>query len=141
MRKKLLLFTLLCLLVGACANSPENRGTIRNPLNNLEGDQETTATKITFDLTELDEDGLRGPPTGKVSVSYEFCIPDTPECRRQVKTIDPSVRFSSGSRGRIGCTKSQCLCIGGTHQPHFRTVLQQLAALPYIERIDQCFFE
>ncbi len=31
--------------------------------------------KVELDLARLDADGLRGPPDGKVSVSYEFCIP------------------------------------------------------------------
>ena len=97
--------------------------------------------KITFELAGLDADGLRGPPDGRRSLSYEFCIPNTPERIAEVGSIDPTVQFMPASRGRIGCGRTQCLCIGSTHQKGFRHVLERLAALPYIERIDECFFE
>ena len=74
-------------------------------------------------------------------MAYEFCIPNTPDHKAVVKAIDPTVEFQCGSRGRIGCTKEQCLCIGSTHQPGFRDVLARLAALPYVEEIRECFFE
>jgi hypothetical protein len=45
------------------------------------------------------------------------------------------------SRGRIGCTGDQYLCVGSTHQPGFRAVLARLARLPYIDRIEQSFGE
>ena len=97
--------------------------------------------KITFDLSHLDDRGLRGPADGKVAVSYEFCIPNSPEHKAEVKSIDPSVQFMPGSRGRIGCGSDECLCIGSTHQTNFRQVLERLAGRPYIRRIDECFFE
>ena len=97
--------------------------------------------KIRFDLSQLDERGLRGPPDGKVAVSYEFCIPNTPRHRTEVAAIDPSVQFMPGSRGRIGCGPDECLCIGSTHQKNFRQVLLRLAELSYVKRIDECFFE
>lgn len=99
------------------------------------------ARKIEFDLSALDADGLRGPPDGKVAVSYEFAIPNTEECRARVKAIDPSVRFMPGSRGRIGARPEQCLCIGSTHQPNFRKVVAALAGLDCVERIIECHFE
>ena len=97
-------------------------------------------TKIELDLTKLDANGLRGPADGKVSVAYEFCIPNTDKCKAQVKGIDPGVRFMPGSRGRIGARKDQCLCVGET-RANYRTVLKRLAALPYIKRIIECHFE
>jgi len=100
-----------------------------------------THAKITFDLGQIDEHGLRGPPDGKVAAAYEFCIPDTAENRAEVKAIDGTVEFVPGSRGRIGCGDGQCLCIGSTGQVDCRAVLQRLAGLPYVERIDECFFE
>jgi hypothetical protein len=96
--------------------------------------------KIELDLTKLDAKGLRGPPNGKVSVSYEFCIPNTAKCKAAVKAIDPKVRFMPGSRGRIGAGKNECLCVGET-RADFRTVLKRLADLPYIKRIIECHWE
>ena len=97
--------------------------------------------KIEINLSEVDQEGLRGPADGKVAVSYEFCIPDTPEHRASVRAIDPSVQFMPGSRGRIGAGKGQCLCIGSTHQKNHKDILHSLANLPYIERIIECYFE
>jgi len=97
--------------------------------------------KVELDLPQLDKDGLRGPPDGKVAVSYEFCIPNTVECKEEVKGIDASVEFMPGSRGRLGAGKDECLCVGSTHQPNHREVLQRLAALPYVKRIIECHFE
>ncbi len=97
--------------------------------------------KIEFDVSAIDADGLRGPPDGKVSVSYEFAIPDKPACKAEVSRIDPSVQFMCGSRGRIGAKPGECLCVGSTHQKNFRQVLQRLAELPCVARIIECHFE
>ena len=128
MRTAAALFVLPLLLLGSCA-PPEKL------------DEREAWSKIELDLTQLDDDGLRGPPEGKVAVSYEFCIPDTPECRAQVERIDRTVTFMPGSRGRIGAAPNQCLCIGSTHQKDYATVLRSLAELPYVDRIIECFFE
>jgi hypothetical protein len=96
--------------------------------------------KVEIDLSALDSNGLRGPADGKVSVAYEFCIPNTEQCKAEVRSIDRTVRFSPGSRGRIGAGKDQCLCIGETRED-YREVLHSLAELPYIERIIRCYFE
>jgi hypothetical protein len=97
--------------------------------------------KIELELDDLDAEGLRGPPDGKVAVSYEFAIPDTPAHRAEVRAIDPTVEFMPGSRGRIGATKGQCLCIGSTHQADPVAVLRKLAELAYVDRIIECHFE
>ena len=97
--------------------------------------------KVTFDLTQLDADGLIGPPNGKRTLSYEFCIPVGQRYQDEVRAIDPSVEFQPGSRGRIGCGPDQTLAIGSTGQPNWREVLRRLAALDYITRIDQAVFE
>jgi len=97
--------------------------------------------KVELDLSRLDKNGLRGPADGKVAVAYEFKIPNTPECKRQVRAIDRTVQFMPGSRGRIDTGRGECLCIGSTHQKNFRHVLRRLAALPYVERIIECHFE
>ena len=99
-----------------------------------------SSPKIELDLTKLDASGLRGPADGKVSVAYEFCIPNTAKCKAQVKGIDPAVRLMPGSRGRIGAGKSECLCVGETGA-NYRTVLKRLADLPYVKRIIECHFE
>lgn len=104
-------------------------------------DANVAGRKVEIDLTGLDADGLRGPPGGKVAVSYEFAIPDTADGKAAVRAIDPTVQFAPGSPGRIGATASQCLCIGSTHQKDYRDVLQALAELPYVERIIECHFE
>ncbi|MBL7077604.1 MAG: hypothetical protein ISS31_09035 [Kiritimatiellae bacterium] len=97
--------------------------------------------KIEFDLGQLDDDGLCGPAEGKVSLAYEFAIPNTGAARAQVAAIDPTVQFMPSSAGRIGARKDQCLCIGETHQADYRKTLQALATLPFIDRIIQCHFE
>jgi hypothetical protein len=98
-------------------------------------------SKIQFDLTQIDTDGLRGPADGKIAVAYEFVIPDTPEHRAEVRGIDPSVQFMPGSRGRIGAGEGECLCVGSTHQAEWREVLRRLSELPYVKRIEECWFE
>jgi len=100
-----------------------------------------TTSRLELDLSRVDSNGLRGPVDGKVAVAYEFSIPDTEECRREVTAIDPTVQFMPGSRGRIGAGQGECLCIGSTHQKAFRSVLANLAALPYVDRIIECHFE
>jgi hypothetical protein len=97
--------------------------------------------KIEFDLSQLDEDGLRGPPDGKVSVAYEFRIPNDEALKARVRAIDSTVQFMPGSPGRIGAGAGEILCIGSTHQPNHRDVLLALAALPEVERIVECHFE
>ncbi len=96
---------------------------------------------IGFDLERLDAAGLQGPPDGRRSLDYEFCIPDGPGPRAEVTAIDPSARFQPGSRGRIGCTAGQVLVLGNTHQAGWREVLHALAALPYVKRISEAWFE
>ena len=96
--------------------------------------------KIRFDLTALDAAGLHGPPDGLRALDYEFCIPERPYTIAQVQSIDASVRMLK-SRGRIGCSTDELLCIGNTHQPGYRDVLAALSRLPYVARIDQAFFE
>jgi hypothetical protein len=97
--------------------------------------------KIQFDLEQLDEFGLYGPANGKRSLSYEFCIPNHPHTITTVQTIDPTVILYLDSPGRIGCTSTEMLAIGHTHQPHYREVLMNLARLDAIERIEQFWGE
>lgn len=91
--------------------------------------------KIGFDLSQLDDDGLYGPPDGKVARMYEFCVPDIPADRETVRTIDNTVEFS-GASGRIGCTGGEVLAIGSTAQRDWLGVLTRLSGLEFVERIE-----
>jgi len=89
----------------------------------------------------VNEEGLRGPPTGLRAVHYEFCVPAGQRYAAEVRGIDPTVQLMPASRGRIGCTSRQVLAVGSTHQHSYRQVLEQLAALVYVERIIESPFE
>jgi hypothetical protein len=99
------------------------------------------SSKITFDLASIDDAGLTGPPDGHVAVAYEFCIPARTDRLAEVQSIDPTVRAQPGAPGRIACGADEVLCIGSTHQPSWKTVLESLAALDYVTRIDRSFAE
>jgi hypothetical protein len=99
------------------------------------------AGKLGFDLDELDESGLIGPPDGKVAVSYELCVPKDQKLVDEVRSIDPSIAIHADSRGRIGCGPMEVLCLGSTHQRGFREILERLCALPYVRRIERTWFE
>lgn len=96
---------------------------------------ESALAKIGFDLRQLDDDGLYGPPDGKVARMYEFCIPDRPDAVAEVREIDGTVELTA-SRGRIGCTDGELLAVGNTAQPNWLDVLTRLAQLDYVERIE-----
>jgi hypothetical protein len=98
-------------------------------------------SKITFNLEQLNENGLYGTPDGLRALHYEFCIPGDPVNGDQVRQVDPTIQIFHTSPGRIGCAEGEYLCIGSTHQPNFKTVLFKLANLAYVKRIDQAFFE
>ena len=102
---------------------------------------EGTSPQIEIDLGGVNEEGLRGPPTGLRAVHYEFCIPAGQRYAAEIRGIDPTVQLMPASRGRIGCTNRQVLAVGNTHQHGYRDVLERLAALPYITRIAGSFFE
>jgi hypothetical protein len=97
--------------------------------------------KLGFDLAELDENGLIGPPDGKVAVSYELCVPKDQKLVDEVRSIDPSIAIHADSRGRIGCLPTEVLCLGSTHQRSFREILERLCGLPYVRRIERTWFE
>lgn len=97
--------------------------------------------KIAVDLSTLDDRGLRGPPRGLRAMSYEFCIPANERYAAEVQRIDPTLELMRGSRGRIGCTKDQYLCVGNTSQRGYRQVLERLVGLDYTSRIVESTFE
>lgn len=98
-------------------------------------------TKLTFDLTELDEQGLCGQADGLRALSYEFCIPARPVLAEQVRKIDPSIVIFDQAPGRSQCGSDTFLCIGSTYQPGFRDILLRLSALSYVESIHEAVFE
>lgn len=124
------LWGILLLLVSLCSSGLADEQVRINPRN-----------KITFDLEQLDKNGLYGPPDGLRALHYEFCLPADPKLEAQVRRIDPTIQVFKSSPGRIGCREGEYLCVGHTHQPNFKTVLLKLAKLPYVKRIDQAFFE
>lgn len=97
--------------------------------------------KIKLDFRKIDAEGLTGPPDGKVAVHYEFCIPAVEKNWRAVQKIDPNAVLMKGSAGRVGCTPDRWLVVGNTHQPRYQRVLYELASLPFVEKIQQTFFE
>lgn len=125
-------FLITCMVLTAIGCVP------RSPHVSKQTSRGEALKKITFDLNEIDKDGLIGPADGKHSVAYEFCIPVEALKKMEVLSIDSSVRFFEGSKGRIGCSPGQYLCIGegGT-----RDVIIRLASLTYIERIDPFYGE
>jgi hypothetical protein len=123
---------LVCVVLGAasaCAVLPGGPESSPDP------------SKITFDLAQINAEGLSGPPDGLVAIDYEFCVPATGQGQQEVSRIDPTVKLYPGSAGRIGCSKDQVLAIGNTHQKGWKAALQQLTALDYVKRIDRSFGE
>ncbi len=96
---------------------------------------------IRFDLTRLNPEGLQGPADGLRALHYEFCIPDQIEVITAVTAIDPTLDLIRSSPGRIGCGKDQILCLGHTHQPNYRQVLEQLDRHPQVGEIQEAVFE
>ena len=97
--------------------------------------------KIKFDLEQLDENGLLGPPDGKRALSYEFCIPLKEEYAAEVQSIDSTVTILQHASGRIGCSDNEYLCLGNTHQKNYQEVLFKLSRLEYVKKIEESFFE
>jgi hypothetical protein len=97
--------------------------------------------KVTFDVSAIDHEGLIGTAGGAVAVSYEFCIPARAAQMAEVGRLDRSARCTAGSKGRIGCGDDEALCVGSTNQENWLGVLNAVAALPYVRRIDRSFAE
>jgi len=103
--------------------------------------EDSVSEKIHLDLSRLNEDGLYGPPNGLRALSYEFCIPARQDFADDVRAIDHTIQIYPANRGRIGCTNEQYLSVGSTHQPRYRMVLNRLAQLEYVARIDPSYAE
>ena len=100
--------------------------------------QKMMLDKITFDYSKIDEQGLRN---GEVAVDYEFCIPASQDILNEVMAIDPGIRVMKNSKGRIGCTKQQWLCINSTHDVEWKKKLYAIAYLGYVEQIAETVYE
>lgn len=96
--------------------------------------------KVKMDLGRYDASGFAGTGDGKTTGNYEFCIGKDPKKWKIVQKIDSTAQ-KQGARGRVGCTDNQWLIIGSTRQPHFRRVLYELASQPFIESIEETFWE
>ncbi len=94
--------------------------------------------KIDFDYSAIDENGL---DRGEVSLDYEFCIPSDETRWKEVLAIEPDAKIMKSSKGRIGCTDQQWLCIVSTYHPKWRERLYAIASLSYVDRIIQTFYE
>ena len=92
-------------------------------------------TKIQFDLSMFNDDGLYGPPGGLRAAAYEFCIPAHDAMAAEVASIDPTVQIYAGSPGRVGCGDGELLCVGSTAQSGFQQVLANLGQLEYVTEI------
>ena len=98
--------------------------------------------KITFDLSEFTDNGMRERPKGEFnSINYEFCIPANDETLKEVRAIDTTVGVMKGAKGRSNCSDKEWLCIGSSYQPGFKKVISKLASLNYIRKIDETFWE
>lgn len=96
--------------------------------------------KIKFNFKDIGTDGLASTPGGSIAVNYEFCIPADNKKWRAVRKIDPTAQ-RNGGKGRVGCREDQWLVIGSTQQKNWQRTLYKLAALPYIARIEEVFWE
>ena len=97
--------------------------------------------KVTFDLKQLDADGLYGEADNKRALSYEFCIPADINKANEVLAIDPSAVIYKSSPGRIDCKANEYLVLGDTFQKDYIVTLKQLTSLNYVTRIMQAHFE
>ncbi len=99
-------------------------------------------SKIRIDLSEFNDDGYRVRPDGEKSAThYEFCIPAIDSILAEVKAMDPMAEVMKGSKGRSGCTDEEWLVISSTRKARFKEIIKQQAALPYIRKITETFWE
>lgn len=95
-------------------------------------------SKINFDYSHIDERGFRN---GLAPVDYEFCIPAKDDALKKVRQIEPDVKVMKSSRGRVGCTDEQWLCIVNTMDDAWKKKLEQIATLSFVGRIEETFYE
>lgn len=98
-------------------------------------------SKITLNLNEFNNDGLRERGGEFSSTNYEFCIPATDEAAAEVMSIDPTAGIYKTSKGRSGCSDKEWLVIGSTRQKNFKGIILRLAGLEYVRKISETFWE
>ena len=99
--------------------------------------------KIKIQTGHLGKNGFSrlGDKGSRAYKAYEFCIPKTGAAKNAIKTIDPTIKFNEGSRGRIGCNvETHILCIGEMRE-NWDVILDLIADLEYVAEIRECFFE
>jgi len=99
------------------------------------------AGKVKFRTDDIRPDGLRGPPGGRVSVAFEFCVPADAGVYHELRRIDAGLVIEPASPGRIGCGDTQALVTGETGHAGWRDTLKALSGLDYVEEIRECQFE
>jgi len=102
-------------------------------------DYKLAQSKTNFDISKLDKNGLiknRG-----VSLAYEFCIPNNESALADIKRIDETISIYISSVGRIGCSKTEVLCIGQTYNTDYKKTLIAISKLSYVEKINESLFE
>lgn len=106
-----------------------------------EPSKEQVSSKIQIrDYASIDENGLRGGVDSKVSVGYQFVIPNTDKYREEVRAIDPTIRFV-GSPFLFCKSNRELLCVGDTYKKDYRRILRQLAELSYVTSINDQWLE
>ncbi|MCC6459959.1 MAG: hypothetical protein IT260_05795 [Saprospiraceae bacterium] len=100
-----------------------------------------TWKKVDINFKRIGPDGYAGPSDGKVVVNYEFCLPAVEKYWKKVRQIDRTAEKMAGAAGRSGCGPSEWLIIGSTGQANYQRVLFELAALPYVRRIQETNWE
>lgn len=96
--------------------------------------------KIKFDISKLDEKGLLGNENGKVSIDYEFCIPNNQAYLAEVLAIDSTLK-KIDSKGKSKCDKNSFLIMGNTFNANYRIILCKIANLDYVKEINQTYWE
>lgn len=95
-------------------------------------------SKIQFDYSTIDAAGLRN---GAVAVDYEFCIAADEVVFQKVIQIDEAVKLMMSSKGRIGCSKQEWLCINSTYSKDWEKKLYALASLKEVLLIRETHYE
>lgn len=97
-------------------------------------------SKIKFKLTIFDENGLIGTENNKVSLDYEFCIPNQVEYLTKIREIDSSIKPLNG-KGRTKCAENYIVMIGNSYHKDIKKTLCKLSQLEYITEINQVYWE
>jgi hypothetical protein len=118
---------LFALLLSACLLVQCHQHTTQDDIN-----------KIHFNYNAVDEAGMKHEG---VAVDYEFCIPAKDVYAKRVQHIEPKAIILSDSKGRSGCSDDEWLCIVSNHDGTWKKKLFGMASLPFVEKIQETFYE